>query len=71
MSVEMVEVTVWVVVDENGEYAADADRDNLEAASEALATRLVKIVVNVPKPKPVELVATVTDEPDAAELKVA
>lgn len=68
---DMVEVVVWVVVDENGEAAADCDRDNLEAASEALATRLVKITVKVPRPKPVELVATVAEEAECGELRVA
>ena len=61
---ELVTCEVWVVVDENGEYAADADRDNLAAADTALATRLVKIVVKVPKPRPVEVEVTVEAEPE-------
>lgn len=67
---DMVEVEVWVLVDEDGDYAANVDRDELEVPT-GLATRFVKITVHVPKPRPVELVATVADEPSAAELKVA
>ncbi len=70
MNAEMVEVVVWVLVDENGDIAVDQDAENLQA-DPGLATRMVKVTVHVPKPKPVELVATVADEPDAAELKVA
>jgi hypothetical protein len=70
MKVEMVEVTVWVLVDENGDVAVSQDADELQAEP-GLATRLVKVTLNVPKPKPVELVATVEAEPETAELKVA
>ena len=68
---EMVDVTVWIVVNENGEAAADCDRDNLSAGDAALATRMVCVTVRVPKPKPVQLVATVDAESEAAELRVA
>ncbi|AMV29267.1 hypothetical protein VT84_33035 [Gemmata sp. SH-PL17] len=66
----MVEVEVWVLVDEQGEYVVSKDAGDLQA-DVGLASRMVKITVNVPMPKAVELVATVAEEPGAAELKVA
>ncbi|AMV30033.1 hypothetical protein VT84_36910 [Gemmata sp. SH-PL17] len=66
----MVEVEVWVMVDENGDYEVSKDADDLQPTA-GLAARMVKITVNVPTPKAVELVATVAEEPATAELKVA
>jgi hypothetical protein len=67
---EMVEVEVWVMVDEDGDVTVSQDRDELEQPT-GLATRIVKLTVNVPKPKPVELIATIAEESAAGELKIA
>ncbi len=79
MAAEMVAVEVWVMIDEDGDYAIAKDNDELAAAydgdiggdRDTLCTRRVKITVNVPKPRPVELVATVAEEPAAGELAAA
>ncbi|MBP3959591.1 hypothetical protein J8F10_30470 [Gemmata sp. G18] len=65
-----VEVEVWVIVDEDGNYEVSREADELVGQA-GKASRMVKITVNVPTPKPVELVATVAAEIDAGELKVA
>jgi len=66
----MVEVEVWVMIDQGGEYEVAKEADELQAPA-GMASRLVKVTVSVPTPKAVELVATVADEPAAAELAVA
>jgi hypothetical protein len=70
MEAELIEVEVWVMVDENGDYEVSKDADDLQPAA-GLAARMVKVTVNVPTPKPVELVATVAAEPATGELKAA
>jgi len=70
MPAEMVEAEIWVMVDEDGNYTVADTRDNLEAPA-GLATRVLKLTVNVPKPRPVELVATIADEPATGELVAA
>ncbi|VTR92173.1 unnamed protein product [Gemmata massiliana] len=70
MNPELIEVEVWVMVDENGDYEVSKDVDDLQPES-GLASRMVKVTIKVPTPKAVELVATVAAEPDAGELKVA
>ncbi|VTS03788.1 unnamed protein product [Gemmata massiliana] len=70
MSAELIEVEVWVLVDENGDYEVSKDAGDLQAES-GLASRMVKIKVNVPTPQAVELVGTVEAEPAVGELKVA
>jgi hypothetical protein len=74
----MVEVEVWVMVTEDGDYVCHIDRDELIAKHEedvgslsGKATRILKIAVSVPTPAPVELTATVAEEPASGELKVA
>jgi hypothetical protein len=57
----MVEVEVWVKVDEDGDWSVAKERDDLDATRE-LATRLVKVKLKVPKPKPVELEMEVGEE---------
>ncbi len=64
-----VEVELWVMVDEDGEYEVSKDADELQAPA-GQASRMVKVTLTVPKPKPVELVAVIEAEPDAGELKV-
>jgi hypothetical protein len=68
-------VEVWVCVDEDGSYVAHTDKDALEERYEeevgrtsGAATRVVKVTLNVPTPKPVELAATVSAEPETGEL---
>ena len=70
MAVEMIEVELWVLVDEDGEYEVSKDADDLQAGA-GLASRMVKVTVRVPTPKAVELVAMVGAESAAGELKVA
>jgi hypothetical protein len=76
---ETVDVTVWILVDQDGDYVCTLDRDDLgtlygevftELTSE-ITTRYVKVTVQVPKPRPVELTATIAAEPAVGELKVA
>ncbi|MFO0823028.1 MAG: hypothetical protein U0792_07895 [Gemmataceae bacterium] len=72
MAAELCEVEVWVVVDEDGDYAVGKDS---EAASEAFEAdigssaerglRRVKVTVKVPLPKPLEVVGTVVEEEPA------
>lgn len=66
----MVEVELWVKVDEDGDYSVAKDRDDLDDTGE-LATRLVRVKLRVPLPKAVELEAEVGGEQAAGELKVA
>ncbi len=76
---DVTEVEVWVMIDEDGNYSIaltqaelpgqhDEDHNTRE---DGVNTRQFKITLKVPNPKPVELTATVADEPAAGELKVA
>jgi hypothetical protein len=72
----MLELEVWVVVDENGDYVvansqADAALRYAEDVNGDGAQRQFRIVLNVPAPRPVELVADVPAESDAGTLRVA
>ncbi|AMV25480.1 hypothetical protein VT84_13865 [Gemmata sp. SH-PL17] len=66
----MVEVNVWVVVHEDGEYTIHGSADEV-THPDGMASRVVKVTVNVPAPKPVELVATVADEVGTGDLQFA
>lgn len=75
-AVEMCEIEVWVVIDEDGDYACDVERDDAETRfdenigfSNEKATRRVKITVKVPLPKPIEVAGSVVVSEDAGELK--
>ncbi len=78
MAAQMVEVEVWVLVDDSGDYVASHDSDALKEAyedkvqeiGEAAGLRRVKLTVKVPLPKPIELVGTAS-ETEEATLKVA
>ena len=67
------QVEVWVVVDENGDYAVGADDDGAYDAYDEtvggtrLARRAVKVTLTVPLPETVELTGT-APECGAAEL---
>lgn len=69
-AVEMVEVELWVLVDENGDYEVSKDASELQAGA-GLASRMVKVKLNIPTPAAVELEAEIAEEPAAGELKVA
>lgn len=77
MATELVECEVWVMVGEDGQYTCHTDPDLLrerfdeECAEAGLVTRVVKLTVKVPAPKPVELVATVAEEPATGEVVTA
>jgi hypothetical protein len=66
---ELIDVEVWVMVDEDGDYEIAKDKDELTGPT-GLATRLVKVMVKVPKPQPVEVEAEVSEEPGKVEVKV-
>lgn len=77
-AVEMIEVEVLVMVDDQGQWEVGTDEDDLAqrwadniGELEVGATRLVRVKVKVPCPKPVEVEATVAEEPNGVELKVA
>jgi hypothetical protein len=69
-------VEVWVLVNDQGEYdVGPCDVSCQERFDENCSTggarRLVKVTLNVPTPKAVELVGTVPAESEGGELKVA
>ena len=75
---EMCQVEVWVVVDENGDYSAGASEEqaseNYESeigGGDTYSKRRIKIKLSVPKPRPLELSATVPDESHEGTLVVA
>jgi hypothetical protein len=73
---EMVTVEVWVKIGADGQYAAHTDPDELlqryedECDGSQLATRVIKITIQVPTPAPLELTATIAAEPATGELAV-
>lgn len=66
---QVVEVDVWVLVEEGGDYVVSHDPSQL-SPTEGVAHRLLHIKLNVPEPKTVELEATIGDEPEGGELKI-
>lgn len=74
---EMLDVEVWVMVDEDGNYAVHHDKDELEQRYEeevgrtsGAATRVVRVALKVPCPRPVEVVANVAEESGAVAVSV-
>ncbi|HEY1192108.1 MAG TPA: hypothetical protein VGE74_31055 [Gemmata sp.] len=67
---ELVACEVWVMVREDGSYEVSTDPADMQAP-EGEACRMVKVMVNVPKPRPAVLTATVAEEPEVPPLKVA
>lgn len=64
----MVQVEIWVVVDENGDYTIGQDQEEAaNAYAENIngngAQRQFCLKLNVPEPQPVELEATLPEEP--------
>lgn len=79
MASDMVEVEVWVVVDQDGDYSVSKDGE-IEAGEQyesdyvplAEATvRRVKITVMVPRPKVVEITATLGEESGVGAVTVS
>ncbi len=75
---EYVECTMWVLVDEDGDFVVAKGADDLKELYEEnycelgdLQTRLVKIVVKVPRPRPVEVEVAVADLPQDVTVKAA
>ena len=75
---EMVNVEVWILIDETGDYVAHVNQEDLASAWQevigdppelGVATRVVKVTLTVPKPRAVELAATVAAEPDGGKLE--
>ncbi len=73
----MCDVVVWVLVNEEGDYVATADdpeklkaiwEEDIGELGTTDATRLIKVTLKVPTPKPLVMSGTVADEPNAGEL---
>jgi hypothetical protein len=72
-------VEVWVLVDGDGDYVIAKDRESLAEKYEEefttlnseVTTRFIKLTVQVPTPKPVELSAVVAEELATGGLKAA
>lgn len=79
MATEYATVTVVVVVDQAGDYAAGTDdegaaeryREEVREPDGTLGLRVVRLSVKVPLPVPIELSGEVTADETAAELRVA
>lgn len=75
MASEFCQVEVWVVVDENGDYVVDTASDSAEEkygddiGRTGIATRMVKVTLKVPYPKPIEVTAELPEE--SSEVAVA
>jgi hypothetical protein len=67
---ELVTVEAWVLVDADGEYEVAKGAADLQAGP-GLASRMVKLTVQVPKPRTIELAATIAAEPATGELRAA
>lgn len=74
---DTVDAEVWVMVGEDGQYSVHHDPDGLRARFDqecdgaGLVTRVVKLTVKVPRPKPVELVAVIAEETTTGEVQTA
>jgi hypothetical protein len=71
------QVEVWVLVDENGDAVSSCDPDCLSdlyeehiGSDHATGRRVVKVVLTVPLPKPVELSGVVPADEGEATLAV-
>lgn len=74
----ILEIEVWIVVDESGDYAIGKDEDEAcerytddIGGGDNYSKRRIKVSIQVPKPKVLELTGTVPAEAEAAELTVA
>lgn len=63
----MLEVEVWVKVDEDGNACASTDKDDCaqlftdNIGDGTQCTRMVRVVLHIPAPKPIEIDCTVPD----------
>ena len=70
------EVEVWVVVDADGDYAIGRDAESANTAFDEdigrgeNCTRMVKVTLKIPAPRPVELVGEVPAESNEGTLTV-
>lgn len=68
MATEMLEVEVWVKVNESGEYDVGHDEDTAcerfleNEFHEGESVRLVKLLVKVPKPRPLTVKVELPDD---------
>ena len=68
---ETVQVEIWVMVSESGEYEVSKDSADLQPGPGEVS-RMVKVTLTVPLPRPVELVGAVPAESvEGGELRVA
>jgi hypothetical protein len=69
----MLEVEVWVKVNASGEYEVGADEDAAKErfteaeCDESEPARLVRMLVKVPAPRPIEVTVEVPDDESDAE----
>ncbi|MCC6419943.1 MAG: hypothetical protein IT429_17040 [Gemmataceae bacterium] len=76
---EMIDVEVWVLIDEAGDYAiakddaalVEAYENDVQSIGDAGCTRRVKVSLEVPRPEPMVLSGTVPAEPSEGKLTVA
>lgn len=76
--VNTVELEVWVVVDENGDYSTGNDGDQaaerygeeIGGDQGTIGLRRVKLTITVPLPAPIELTAEVSAEETAGMVTV-
>lgn len=73
----MCEITVYVMVDEAGEAIATTDESNLSDLYEEIvggdhgsAKRIVKLVVKIPAPEPLEVIVNVPPESQTATVTI-
>ena len=70
----MVECEVWLVVNEDGVYSVgttdEQAAENMDNEHGGYMRRMVKIVVNVPEPEPVQVTVDVPEETVEATAKV-
>lgn len=74
MATEMIEIEVWVKVNESGEYDVGYDEESAcdrytdNGLDEESSTRLVRMLVKVPKPRPLTVSVTLPDDQPADDL---
>lgn len=76
---EIVTAELWVLVDERGNYVCHVEQQKLTDQYEkdvggldaGTASRLLRITVTLPKPRPVQLAGEVAAEHSVAELRIA
>jgi hypothetical protein len=78
MANDMLQVEVWVMVDEGGDYAVGVDEttacdsyDQDIGGGTDVAKRMVKVVLSIPKPATITLTGTVPAQPSNGTLSVS